>query len=163
MFSLLCQIKYAGSDTDFSASPAVCKHIRRAEPEEQRVVGTQMPLHELLEGLIADKELPAKDKRKRMKQVWWYCWERKVISWGEGGGRLCVKIMAVRLLSHLHVPHPTLQFQRSYPDVYRRRFPTEESEAAVIPEKAPRFKPPLSLFSFKKPLQPFQRSWSFRA
>ncbi|TNN02265.1 hypothetical protein fugu_009752 [Takifugu bimaculatus] len=116
------QIKYAGSDTDFSASPAFCKQIRRAEPEEQKVVGTRVPLHELLEGLIADKELPAKDKRKRMKQ-----------------------------------------FQRSYPDVYRKRFPTEESEAAVIPEKAPRFKPPLSLFSFKKPLQPFQRSWSFRA
>lgn len=68
--SLLCQIKYAGSDTDFSASPALCKQIRRAEPEEQKVVGTQMPLQELLEGLIADKELPAKDKRKRMKQVW---------------------------------------------------------------------------------------------
>lgn len=89
------------------------------------------------------------------------CWERKVISW-EGGGQ-CVIIMSVCLLSHLHVPHLTLQFQRSYPDVYRRRFPTEESEAAVIPEKTPRFKPPLSLFSFKKPLQPFQRSWSFRA
>lgn len=86
MFSLLCQIKYAGSDTDFSASPALCKQIRRAEPEEQKVVGTQMPLQELLEGLIADKELPAKDKRKRMKQVWLYCWERKVISWGGGWG-----------------------------------------------------------------------------
>lgn len=78
-------------------------------------------------------------------------------------GGQCVIIMAVGLLSHLHVPHLTPQFQRSYPDVYRRRFPTEESEAAVIPEKTPRFKPPLSLFSFKKPLQPFQRSWSFRA
>lgn len=79
MFSLVCQIKYAGSDTDFSASPALCKQSR-AEHEEQKVVGTQVPLHELLEGLIADKELPAKDKRKRMKQVWLYCWERKVIS-----------------------------------------------------------------------------------
>ncbi|CAG12841.1 unnamed protein product, partial [Tetraodon nigroviridis] len=116
------QIKYAGSDTDFSASPAFCKQICKAEPEEQKVVGTQMPLNELLEGLIADKELPAKDKRKRLKQ-----------------------------------------FQRSYPDVYQKRFPTEESKAAVIPEKTPRFKPPLSIFSFKKPLQPFQRSWSFRA
>lgn len=71
MFSLLWQIKYAGSDTDFIASPAFCKQIRRAEPEEQeqKVLGTQMPLNELLEGLIADKELPAKDKRKRLKQV----------------------------------------------------------------------------------------------
>lgn len=55
------------------------------------------------------------------------------------------------------------QFQRSYPDVYHKRFPTEESKAAVIPEKTSRFKPPLTFFNFKKPLQPFQRSWSFRA
>lgn len=69
---LLCvfyQIKYAGSDTDFSASPAFCKQISRVECEEQKVIGTQTPLQELLEGLIADKELPAKDKRKRLKQV----------------------------------------------------------------------------------------------
>lgn len=64
------QIKYAGSDTDFSASPAFCKQIRRVEAEEPRVIGTQTPLQALLEGLIADKELPAKDKRKRLKQVW---------------------------------------------------------------------------------------------
>lgn len=63
------QIKYAGSDTDFSASPAFCKQISRVESEEQKVIGTQTPLQELLEGLIADKELPAKDKRKRLKQV----------------------------------------------------------------------------------------------
>ncbi|KAM3615126.1 uncharacterized protein V6R79_023790 [Siganus canaliculatus] len=116
------QIKYAGSDTDFSASPAFCKQIRRLESEEQKVIGTQTPLHELLEGLIADKELPAKDKKKRLKQ-----------------------------------------FQRSYPEVYRSRFPTEESRAAVLPEKPPRGKPPLMLFNLKKSLQPFQRSWSFRA
>lgn len=67
--SFFLQIKYAGSDTDFSCSPAFCKQIRRAEAEEQKAIGTQTPLHELLEGLIADKELPAKDKRKRMKQV----------------------------------------------------------------------------------------------
>lgn len=69
---LLCvfhQIKYAGSDTDFSSSPAFCKQISRVESEEQKVIGTQIPLQELLEGLIADKELPAKDKRKRLKQV----------------------------------------------------------------------------------------------
>lgn len=72
MLHVLCffhQIKYAGSDTDFSASPAFCKQIRRVESEEQTVIGTQTPLQELLEGLIADKELPAKDKRKRLKQV----------------------------------------------------------------------------------------------
>uniref|UniRef100_A0A8C5EKY0 DEP domain-containing protein 1B-like n=1 Tax=Gouania willdenowi TaxID=441366 RepID=A0A8C5EKY0_GOUWI len=63
------QIKYAGSDTDFSASPAFCKQISRVECEEQKVIGTQTPLEELLDGLIADKELPIKDKRKRLKQV----------------------------------------------------------------------------------------------
>ncbi|XP_034085611.1 DEP domain-containing protein 1B [Gymnodraco acuticeps] len=114
------QIKYAGSDTDFSASPAFCKQIRRVESEEQRVIGTQTPLQALLEGLIADRELPAKDKRKRLKQ-----------------------------------------FQRSYPDVYNYRFPTEESKAAALPEKAPRLKP--HLMFLRKPFQPFQRSWSFRA
>ena len=41
------------------------------------MIGTQTPLHELLEGLIADKELPAKDKRKRLKQVWKYPFEKK--------------------------------------------------------------------------------------
>ncbi|KAK5892756.1 hypothetical protein CesoFtcFv8_013108 [Champsocephalus esox] len=114
------QIKYAGSDTDFSASPAFFKQIRRVESEEQRVIGTQTPLQALLEGLIADRELPAKDKRKRLKQ-----------------------------------------FQRSYPDVYNYRFPTEESKAAALPEKAPRLKP--HLMFLRKPFQPFQRSWSFRA
>nr|XP_046256334.1 DEP domain-containing protein 1B [Scatophagus argus] len=116
------QIKYAGSDTDFSTSPAFCKQIHRVESEGQKVIGTQTPLHELLEGLIADKELPAKDKRKRLKQ-----------------------------------------FQRSYPEVYHKRFPTDESKATVISDKAPRFKPPLMFLNLKKPFQPFQRSWSFRA
>ncbi|KAM8846364.1 DEP domain-containing protein 1B-like isoform 1-T1 [Synchiropus picturatus] len=116
------QIKYAGSDTDFSASPAFCKQISRLESEESKVIGTQTPLQELLEGLIADEELPAKDKRKRLKQ-----------------------------------------FQKSYPEIYQKRFPTEASRAAVIPEKAPRLKPHLMLLNLKKPFQPFQRSWSFRA
>uniref|UniRef100_A0A3Q3KLI2 DEP domain containing 1B n=1 Tax=Mastacembelus armatus TaxID=205130 RepID=A0A3Q3KLI2_9TELE len=116
------QIKYAGSDTDFSASPAFCKQISRVVSEEQKVIGTQTPLQELLEGLIADRELPAKDKRKRLKQ-----------------------------------------FQKSYPDVYHNRFPTEESKSAVIPDKTPRLKPHLMSFNLKKPFQPFQRSWSFRA
>ncbi|XP_061574209.1 DEP domain-containing protein 1B isoform X1 [Cololabis saira] len=116
------QIKYVGSDTDFSASPAFCKQIRVMESEEQKVIGTETPLQQLLEGLIADKELPAKDKKKRLKQ-----------------------------------------FQRSYPEVYQRRFPTEESKAAVIPEKPPRQRPQLPFFNLKKSFQPFQRSWSFRA
>jgi len=40
------------------------------ECEEQKVIGTQTPLQQLLEGLIADEELPVKDKRKRLKQVY---------------------------------------------------------------------------------------------
>uniref|UniRef100_A0A8C5EIM9 DEP domain-containing protein 1B-like n=1 Tax=Gouania willdenowi TaxID=441366 RepID=A0A8C5EIM9_GOUWI len=115
------QIKYAGSDTDFSASPAFCKQISRVECEEQKVIGTQTPLEELLDGLIADKELPIKDKRKRLKQ-----------------------------------------FQKSYPDVYHSRFPTEESKAAVKMGKNVRLKPHLMFLNLRKPSQPFQRSWSFR-
>lgn len=69
-------------------------------------------------------------------------------------------LMFVPWMRQLPVYH-SFQFQKSYPEVYRNRFPTEESRAAVIPEKSSRFRPPL-LF-LKKPLQPFQRSWSFRA
>ncbi|XP_012992693.2 DEP domain-containing protein 1B isoform X2 [Esox lucius] len=117
------QIKYAGADADASlVSPSYCRQISRAQFEEQRVSGSQGPMQELLEGLIADTELSAKDKRKRLKQ-----------------------------------------FQKSYPEIYRRRFPTAESEAVVLPEKAPRLKPQLMLLTLKKPFQPFQRSWSFRA
>ncbi len=56
-----------------------------------------------------------------------------------------------------------IQFQRSHPDIYRRRFPTAESEAAVFPERPQRLKPQLMFLTLKKPFQPFQRSWSFRA
>uniref|UniRef100_A0A672SPV0 DEP domain containing 1B n=1 Tax=Sinocyclocheilus grahami TaxID=75366 RepID=A0A672SPV0_SINGR len=55
------------------------------------------------------------------------------------------------------------QFQRSHPDIYRRRFPSAESEAAVFPERPQRLKPQLMFLTLKKPFQPFQRSWSFRA
>lgn len=80
------QIKYAGSDTDFSTSPAFCKQISKVEAEEQKVIGTQTPLQELLEGLIADKELPAKDKRKRLKQVCsYYFWNREDVLDPVGG------------------------------------------------------------------------------
>lgn len=55
------------------------------------------------------------------------------------------------------------QFQRSYPDLYRSRFPTPESEAAIFPERTQKLKPHLTFFTLKKKsLQPFQRSWSFR-
>nr|XP_006626875.1 PREDICTED: DEP domain-containing protein 1B isoform X1 [Lepisosteus oculatus] len=54
------------------------------------------------------------------------------------------------------------QFQKSYPDIYKMRFPTAESEAALFPEK-PKLKPQLMFFKLKKPFQPFQRTRSFRA
>ncbi|KAL8203844.1 UNVERIFIED_CONTAM: DEP domain-containing protein 1B [Gekko kuhli] len=53
------------------------------------------------------------------------------------------------------------RFQKSYPDVYKERFPTRESEAVLFPEKSKR-KPMLLMWAFKKPFQPFQRTRSFR-
>ncbi|KAG9338321.1 hypothetical protein JZ751_025993 [Albula glossodonta] len=53
--------------------------------------------------------------------------------------------------------------QRSYPEIYRKHFPTAESEGAVLTERPPRLKPQLMFLALKKPFQPFQRSWSFRA
>ncbi|GAA6107760.1 DEP domain-containing protein 1B [Tachysurus ichikawai] len=120
------QIKYAGADTDSTReTPAhtFCRQISKQEFEEQRVTGSQGAIVELLEGIIHDKAMSIKDKKKKLKQ-----------------------------------------FQRSYPDIYRRRFPTPESEAAVFPERPQKLKPQLTFFTLKKKsLQPFQRSWSFRA
>ncbi|XP_041047345.1 DEP domain-containing protein 1B-like isoform X2 [Carcharodon carcharias] len=53
------------------------------------------------------------------------------------------------------------QFQKSYPDVYKGRFPTTESEAVLFPEK-PKFKSQLMFFTMKKSFQPFHRTRSFR-
>ncbi|XP_043919746.1 DEP domain-containing protein 1B [Protopterus annectens] len=53
------------------------------------------------------------------------------------------------------------QFQKSYPDIYKKRFPTPESEAVLFPEK-PKFRQQLMFFALKKPFQPFQRTRSFR-
>nr|XP_020639317.1 DEP domain-containing protein 1B [Pogona vitticeps] len=53
------------------------------------------------------------------------------------------------------------QFQKSYPEVYKKRFPTPESEAVLFPEKSKQ-KPLLLAWAFRKPLQPFQRTRSFR-
>ncbi|XP_078405449.1 DEP domain-containing protein 1B-like [Cetorhinus maximus] len=53
------------------------------------------------------------------------------------------------------------QFQKSYPDVYKDRFPTTESEAVLFPEK-PKFKSQLMFFTMKKSFQPFHRTRSFR-
>ncbi|XP_077203310.1 DEP domain-containing protein 1B isoform X1 [Paroedura picta] len=53
------------------------------------------------------------------------------------------------------------RFQKSYPDVYKERFPTPESEAVLFPEKSKR-RPMLLMWAFKKPFQPFHRTRSFR-
>ncbi|XP_078531254.1 DEP domain-containing protein 1B isoform X1 [Lissotriton helveticus] len=53
------------------------------------------------------------------------------------------------------------QFQKSYPEVYRKRLPTPESEAALFPEKV-KTKPQLMFFTLKNPFQPFHRTRSFR-
>ncbi|KAG6940946.1 DEP domain containing 1B, partial [Chelydra serpentina] len=53
------------------------------------------------------------------------------------------------------------QFQKSYPEVYKERFPTPESEAVLFPEKNKQ-KPQLLMWALKKPFQPFQRTRSFR-
>ncbi|KAG8131080.1 hypothetical protein E2320_017675 [Naja naja] len=52
------------------------------------------------------------------------------------------------------------QFQKSYPDVYKERFPTPESEAVLFPEKSKQ--KPLLTWAFKRPFQPFQRTRSLR-
>ncbi|OPJ87108.1 hypothetical protein AV530_015470 [Patagioenas fasciata monilis] len=53
------------------------------------------------------------------------------------------------------------QFQKSYPEVYRVRFPTPETEAVLFPEKTKQ-KPPILMWALKKPFQPFHRTRSFR-
>ncbi|XP_069605136.1 DEP domain-containing protein 1B isoform X3 [Ranitomeya imitator] len=53
------------------------------------------------------------------------------------------------------------QFQRAHFQVYKERFPTPESEAAIFPEKTGLI-PQLSFFTLKRPFQSFQRTRSFR-
>jgi len=49
------------------------------------------------------------------------------------------------------------QFQKEYPDIYLRRFPTTESEAQLFADK-PKIKPPM-LLSLKKPKTLSIRNW----
>ncbi|XP_071587707.1 DEP domain-containing protein 1B isoform X3 [Heliangelus exortis] len=53
------------------------------------------------------------------------------------------------------------QFQKSYPEVYRVRFPTPETEAVLFAEKNKQ-KPPVLMWALKKPFQPFHRTRSFQ-
>ncbi|XP_067171497.1 DEP domain-containing protein 1B isoform X2 [Apteryx mantelli] len=115
------QIKYAGADTDATfPAPSFCHQISTDEFESQRVNVSQEPLAALLEEIAMNKEISAKDKKKKLKQ-----------------------------------------FQKSYPEVYRIRFPTPEAEAVLFPEKNKQ-KPPILMWALKKPFQPFHRTRSFR-
>ncbi len=49
------------------------------------------------------------------------------------------------------------QFQKEYPDIYSRRFPTTESEAQLFADK-PKIKPPM-LLSIKKAKTFSIRNW----
>uniref|UniRef100_A0A8C4VWY7 DEP domain containing 1B n=1 Tax=Gopherus evgoodei TaxID=1825980 RepID=A0A8C4VWY7_9SAUR len=69
---------------------------------------------------------------------------------------------SLQTLIEEHVVHlRRVQFQKSYPEVYKERFPTPESEAVLFPEKNKQ-KPQLLMWALKKPFQPFQRTRSFR-
>ncbi|XP_072108671.1 DEP domain-containing protein 1B-like isoform X1 [Mobula birostris] len=53
------------------------------------------------------------------------------------------------------------QFQKTYPEIYKNRFPTTESETMLFPEKS-KLKTQLMFFTMKKSFQPFPRTRSFR-
>nr|XP_023667376.1 DEP domain-containing protein 1B isoform X1 [Paramormyrops kingsleyae] len=110
------QINYSGVEAS-PLLPSSCMYIYEKELREQKPHGSQDPCLERLDGIIADKELTAKQKKKKLKH-----------------------------------------FQRSYPETFKRRFPTAESEAEATAPLLRR--PQLRIVTLKKP---FQRSWSFRA
>ncbi|NXU49402.1 DEP1B protein, partial [Turnix velox] len=63
------QIKYAGVDTDSAfVSQSFCHQISGDEFEYQRAAGSQEPLAALLEEIATNKEIPVKDKKKKLKQ-----------------------------------------------------------------------------------------------
>ncbi|KAJ8277785.1 hypothetical protein GJAV_G00079860 [Gymnothorax javanicus] len=96
------QITYPSSGVGVSLPTySFCKRISPQEFEEQKLSISQAAIADLLEGLIKDRSLSVKDKKKRLKQ-----------------------------------------FQKQYPDIYTRRFPTTESEAQLFVDK-PKIKPPM--------------------
>ncbi|XP_053448604.1 DEP domain-containing protein 1A isoform X1 [Nycticebus coucang] len=84
-----------------------CEQISAQEFDEQKVSTSQAAIAELLETIIKNKNLPLKEKRKKLKQ-----------------------------------------FQKEYPLIYRKRFPTTESEAALFGDK-PAIKQPM--LNLRKP------------
>uniref|UniRef100_A0A452RU82 DEP domain-containing protein 1A n=1 Tax=Ursus americanus TaxID=9643 RepID=A0A452RU82_URSAM len=84
-----------------------CKQISAQEFDEQKVSTSQAAIAELLENIIKNKNLPLKEKRKKLKQ-----------------------------------------FQKEYPLIYQKRFPTTESEAVLFGDK-PTIKQPMLIL--KKP------------
>ncbi|XP_075445782.1 DEP domain-containing protein 1B-like [Ascaphus truei] len=113
------QIKYRGADMDSTLHPTLVQP-QITTHEYRPANGSQEPLKVLLEGIITNSQLSAKEKKKKLKE-----------------------------------------FQKSYPEVYKERLPTPESEAALFPEKMS-LKSHLSFFTLKRPFQPFQRTRSFR-
>ncbi|KAI4902158.1 hypothetical protein NFI96_030354, partial [Prochilodus magdalenae] len=84
-----------------------CRQISTQEFEEQKLSVSQAAIADLLESLLKDKAMSAKEKKKKLKL-----------------------------------------FQKEYPDIYTRRFPTTESELRLFADK-PKIKPPL-LIGLKK-------------
>lgn len=69
-------IKFAGAGTEptpDSHPQSFCRQISKQEFEEQRVSGSQGAIVELLEGIIHDKAMSIKDKKKKLKQVRAFC------------------------------------------------------------------------------------------
>uniref|UniRef100_A0A8C5TIJ5 DEP domain containing 1B n=1 Tax=Malurus cyaneus samueli TaxID=2593467 RepID=A0A8C5TIJ5_9PASS len=78
-----------------------------------------------------------------------------------GGDNAVKPYIQICLLNTWGVKTTSKRFQKTYPEVYRIRFPTPETEAVLFPEKTKQ-KPPILMWAFKKPFQPFHRTRSFR-
>lgn len=62
------QINYSGAEASPLLPPS-CMYIYDKDLREQKAYGSQDPCLERLDGIIADKELTAKQKKKLLKQV----------------------------------------------------------------------------------------------
>ncbi|XP_026871852.2 DEP domain-containing protein 1A [Electrophorus electricus] len=105
---LRSQVRHPGVGSGVTVPTySFCRQISMQEFEEQKLSLSQAAVSDLLESLIKDKAMLAKEKKKKLKL-----------------------------------------FQKEYPDIYSRRFPTTESEAQLFTNK-PKIKPPM-LIGMKK-------------
>ncbi|KAK1801217.1 hypothetical protein P4O66_022898, partial [Electrophorus voltai] len=105
---LRSQVRHPGVGSGVTVPTySFCRQISMQEFEEQKLSLSQAAVSDLLESLIKDKAMSAKEKKKKLKL-----------------------------------------FQKEYPDIYSRRFPTTESEAQLFTNK-PKIKPPM-LIGMKK-------------